>query len=255
MAEVTPINFADPSGLSNTWVNCPANRNRGMSIEDCAALTLRDSGIAGLYELGQANPLAVSQLFSPQGPDPEPEPEPGPFPTNLPVWTWTLEVGYTPVFAGFDHLFLWLHPTQDPYATGNSVVFDGGPAHTCSLNSGCGNVSTWASPLGHYQELTNPRRTLFFSTTFSAEQGGRVGGGIILSMLAISSASIPYSPFGPNSNSVVYSVLNAALPGLGLSADSIGIQTVYLPPQAGLPYSRIGVYGSAFFTGWGQQIP
>jgi YD repeat-containing protein len=68
-------------------------------------------------------------------------------------------------------------------------------------------------------------------------------------------ANIPYNPVGPNSNSVVYSVLNAALPALGLSANSIGIQTVYLPPQAGLPPNRIGVYGSALFTGWGQQIP
>ena len=98
---------------------------------------------------------------------PAPQPPPsGPAPTG-PLYTWSLDVGYTPTVNlgggrnSYDHLFIWIHPTGDSNPA-DGLVFDGGPTGDCISRAGCGNTTAWSSTTGHYNELTNQSAVEFF---------------------------------------------------------------------------------------------
>ena len=167
--------------------------------------------------------------------------------------TWFLDVGYTITKAvngvDYDHLFLWVQPSGASPGTSGSVVYDGGPAHSCALiATSCGNVTAWNSSLGHYNELLNPSMTLFYSVAL-----GGFGPSSLASDFASLEASLglpggqyTYNPIlGPNSNSVAYTLL----------ADlrvNPGIQPYTVFGTTAGTFSLNGV--AQVFTGWGQYL-
>jgi hypothetical protein len=176
-----------------------------------------------------------------------------------PVYTWTLDVGYTTKINlggglnSYDHLFIWIHPTGDNNPA-DGEVFDGGPTQSCNVLLKCGNDTAWVSSTGHYGELSNPSAVDFFSTQLGSSDNSYASYvyGELLSdtrLLVLNQDSHPYSPqFGPNSNSVVYSELN----DLGIN---IPISSYTLPLLGSVGVLNYSVNGQAqLFTGWGQNL-
>jgi RHS repeat-associated protein len=148
-----PVNRTDSSG--NCWSQ---DGGDGLTADDypcaqtddtCTYQDFRDGGGCG----GDASIVGVA------GPPPPPPAQP--------LWTWSIDVGYTPTVNlrgnrnSYDHLFIWIHPTGDSNPA-DGEVFDGGPTGNCASRAGCGNTTAWVSEDGHYNELTNPAAVDFF---------------------------------------------------------------------------------------------
>lgn len=191
--------------------------------------------------------------------EPSPYP-PSPYPVPGPLYTWSLDVGYTPVLDlggnlnEYNHLFIWVHPTgQQQFQDG--VVFDGGPAQDCDIFLRCGNVTAWASSTGHYNELLNPAAVDFFTTVLGPSdnfRAGQISGQLLIDTLNISQSRVTprsYDPaFGPNSNSVVYSLLQS----VGIQ---VPISTINLPVIGDVGVLNYQINGQTqLFTRWGQNL-
>ena len=166
---------------------------------------------------------------------------------------WKLEVGYTPTLGQFGHLFIELFEDgSEPGEVGFSFVLDGGPQHSCRLIvAQCGNLEAAVSTSGLYNEILNPYALAFFSLEISpGTAAGALGYGYSL-VAALNASNTTYDPVnGPNSNSVVYTLLTDLKINVPITMGAIqsGPTTV--------PVGILNVNGSnEYFTGWGQLVP
>jgi hypothetical protein len=138
-----------------------------------------------------------------------------------------------------------------PNAPGNSEVFDGGPTgNLCPIN--CGALNAWIEPTGHYNEVNDSNKFVFYTKTFSAETGGPVFGSLLFTSIFINLKAVDYSPtFGPNSNSVAYTLLMGVAPMLGIN--DIGISQGTLPGLGTVGVMTV-LGQEQIFTGWAQNI-
>jgi len=161
---------------------------------------------------------------------------------------WILEVGYLPVVGEYNHLYIEVFQQGASPGTPDAFyVLDGGPSHLCSVGVAvCGDVQAWLSTTtGHLDELRDPSAIDFFDTTISGPDAAiQADVNLAVSLLSL---NIAYNPIlGPNSNSVVYTLLWEL--GIGIP--------ITMTTQLGIPVGTMYFNGaSQYFTGWGQILP
>ena len=183
----------------------------------------------------------------------EPPPPPVPPPPG-----WTLLLGYTPVLnvpgtGQFDHLFIEIYQDgSSPGDPSDSYVLDGGPQHSCSAGvTLCGNLEADVSVYGMYNEILNPNALDFFDTDLSASSAATLVNDGIHLQSELQFANVTYNPIlGPNSNSVVYTLLSE----IGVNAPLLSANIQSGPYS--IPVGTANVNGGTqVFTGWGQTVP
>jgi RHS repeat-associated protein len=170
---------------------------------------------------------------------------------------WYLDVGFTPVLDGsragagaYNHLYIWIHLAGVVPGTvngTNSIVLDGGPSASCLSRALCGNVFAATSTTGIYNEVNNRNGLDFYSQSVDDSAGlAWVKDTLKLSVSLSGSKPYSYNPVsGPNSNSVVYTLLRDFGVNAGIGSTS----------NSGVSVGILGVNGgSQYFTGWGQYL-
>ena len=167
---------------------------------------------------------------------------------------WEFDVGYTTVEnlgkeGAFDHLFIYAYDQ----ALGEGIVYDGGPSGSCPS---CGNVSAWASATGHYSEIL-PWKNAHYISSIQETSIGPLGSSFFTLQSTLAATPFSYNPItGPNSNSVVYTLMSSlgiALP-IKMTTDTITVPGVasFTEPVGLLNFQVNGQ--SQYFTGWGQFL-